>query len=65
MKLTDEDADDILIIAKHLLKKCVLADYHDDKFANFAYDTDHAMRTIIEIIEKPKYTIKKIYNRDV
>jgi hypothetical protein len=65
MKLTDEDADDILVIAKEILQMCVLADYHDDKFADFAYNTDHAMRAIIEIIEKPKYTIKKIFNRDV
>jgi hypothetical protein len=54
MKLTNQDIKNIKYIAEKTLHMAIKADYHNGKFAEFAYDVDVAMRAIIEIIEQPK-----------
>ena len=60
MKLTEEDIQDIKTIAEEVKSMAIKAEYRDGKFAEFAYDVDMSMRTILEIISGPSGTIERM-----
>lgn len=62
--MTQEDVDDIKAIALDIQQMASKANYTDNTFAEFTYDVDQAMKAILEIIEKPKFSIIKVISRD-
>ena len=60
MKLTQQDIDDIKVVAEEIQQIAVKFDYHDERVANLCYDVDMSMRVILEIINGPSGTIEKI-----
>jgi len=60
MKLTQQDIDDIKVVAEEIQQIAVKFDYHDERVAHLCYDVDMSMRVILEIINGPSGTIEKI-----
>ena len=60
MKLTQQDINDIKVIAEEIQQIAVKFDYHDEKVANLCYDVDMSMRAILEIINGPTGTVERM-----
>ena len=60
MKLSQNDIEDIKVIAEEIQQIAIKFDYHDDKVANLCYDVDMSMRAILEIINGPSGTVERM-----
>ena len=60
MNLTNEDINDIKVIAEEIQQIALKFDYADEKTAQLCYDVDMSMRVILEIINGPNGTVERM-----